>query len=156
MAQEVQKAQFSIFNASSYHVGIVVAQFNRDITEGLLDSALQMLAKYDVPKEHILTFRVAGSIEIPSILKNLAESQKYQCLVALGVVIRGETPHFDYVCKIVSEGILRVMLDYGISVGFGILTTNDHEQAAKRLHVGGEAAEAALQNSKLIKEMVLT
>src|SRR3989344_6822500 len=137
--QEVKKANFEKFDASGYKVGIVVAQFNRDVTEELLKSALDMLESYRVGKKNIKVLSVAGSIEIPVVLKHLAASKNYDCLLAIGAIIRGETPHFDYVAKIVSEGITRVMLDYGIPIGFAVLTTENHEQASSRGSVGGEA-----------------
>lgn len=151
--QKVKKGKFKIFDASGYQVGIVVAQFNHNITEQMLKQAVKKLKKYGVNQENISIHRVAGSVEIPLILKKLATSQKYDCLVALGAVIRGETAHFEYVAKIVSEGVLRVMLDYQVSIGFGILTTENHEQAQARIHVGAEAAEAALQSAKIINSM---
>ena len=158
MAQEVQKGKFEAFDASGYRVGIVVAQFNRDITDGLLKSAFEMAEKYGLKQEDISVFQVAGSVEIPVVLRALSVTykymaeKKYDALVALGCVIRGETNHYDYVCKIVSEGVLRVMIDYGISVGFGVLMCETKEQALSRFHVGGEAMQAALQTLKVLKE----
>lgn len=154
--QRVHKEQFEIFNASNYKVGIVVARFNSDVTEALLESVKQRLSKYQIPPENTFVYCVAGSVEIPLILKKLAESKKFDCLIAIGAVIRGETLHFNYVAKILSEGVLRITLDFGIPIGFGVLTTNNHEQALARLHVGGEAAEAALQSAKIIKGITLT
>lgn len=149
--QKVQKANFKKFNAGQYKVGLVVAQFNRSITEGLEVKAKEMLNSYFVPEANVQVYRVAGSVEIPVVLNSLAKSNKFDCLVALGAVIKGETPHFDYVSKIVSEGVLRVMLDYNLPVGFGVLTTNNYEQAQARLNVGGEAVEAALQTAQILK-----
>ena len=149
--QKAQKGKLEIFDASQYRLGIVVTQFNYDITEKLLKSALVSAQKYHVPQANISIFRVAGSIEIPLFLKKLGESKKYDCLVALGAIIRGETAHFDYVAKIVSEGVLRIMLDLGIPVGFGILTCDNLKQAEIRVDSGARAIEAALQNAKLMK-----
>ena len=151
MAQEVQKGEFEIFDASAYRVGIVSAQFNRDVTDGLLTSALETAEKYGISREKIRVFRVPGSVEIPVILKGLAESKNYDALVALGAVVRGETDHYDYVAKIVSEGVLRVMLDSGIPVGFGVLTCNMKEQALTRAHSGGEAMAAALHSLRILR-----
>lgn len=139
------------FDAAKYRVGIVVAQFNSGITAQLLDSAQKMLAAYGVLEKNITVASVAGSIEIPVVLQAMAKTKKYTCLVVLGAVIRGETTHYDYVCKIVSEGTLRVMLDYTIPVGFGILTIENNEQAQARVASGGGAVEAALQAAKTIK-----
>ncbi|HLD61089.1 MAG TPA: 6,7-dimethyl-8-ribityllumazine synthase [Patescibacteria group bacterium] len=148
---EAIRGKFEIFDASAYRVGIVVAQFNADITEELLKSAQEMLATYRVQEKNVTIARVAGCVEIPVVLKAMAESKKFDCLVALGTVVRGDTPHFDYVCKIVSEGVLRVMMDYGMPVGFGVLTLENMEQAKARFGVGGGAVEAAVQTVKEIK-----
>ncbi|MDP3725309.1 MAG: 6,7-dimethyl-8-ribityllumazine synthase [Nanoarchaeota archaeon] len=160
MAQEVQKGQFEIFDASAYRVGIVVAQFNQDITDGLLESALETAEKYGLKREDVSVFRVAGSVEIPVVLRALAEKkpvvsavEPYDALLALGAVIRGETDHYDYVAKIVSEGVLRVMMDYGIPVGFGVLTCDTKEQAMARAHSGGEALEAALHSLRTLRSL---
>ena len=102
-----------------------------------------------MPEKNIRVVRVAGSVEIPFALHKMAQSNKYNFLVALGCVIKGETPHFDYVSKMAQEGVLEVMLEDSIPVGFGVLTVNDKKQAKERTHVGGEAALAALELSLL-------
>ncbi|MBI4239417.1 6,7-dimethyl-8-ribityllumazine synthase [Candidatus Uhrbacteria bacterium] len=152
--QEAKKGEFEIFDARSFHVGIVVAQFNWDVCEKLLVNAQQMASVYTIPSEHIDVVTVAGSIEIPLALQFLAETEKYDVLLALGCVMRGETPHFDYVCKIASEGILRVSLDFSIPVGFGILTCNNFEQAHARLDAGGAALRAALHSKKFMQAFI--
>ncbi len=149
MTQTIPKKEFERFDASSYRIGIVVGMFNDEITNQLLESAKEMCATYSIPKENISIYHVAGCVEIPVILKALA-LKKYDCLVALGAIIRGDTPHFDYVAKIVSEGVLRVMMDYTIPIGFGILTCENIEQARIRIHTGGGAAEATLQSAKIL------
>ncbi len=154
MAQKVHKGEFEIFDASEYRVGIVAAQFNRDVTDGLLEAALGVAEQYGITREKVGVFRVPGSVEIPVVLRGLAESGKYDALVALGAVIRGETDHYDYVAKIVSEGVLRVMLDHGIPVGFGVLTCNTKEQALARAHSGGEAVVAALHSLRILRGLV--
>lgn len=148
--QKSKTANFKKFNAGGYSVGIVVAEFNKDITEALLESALQTLHKYGVRDSKIKICRVAGSIEIPVILQSLAMQKKFDCLIAIGTIIRGETPHFDYVAKIVSEGVLRIMLDFNIPIGFGVLTLDSKTQANERINSGGGAAEAALQSARLL------
>lgn len=149
--QKSKRANFKKFDAGAYRVGIVVAQFNSDITEALLVSALKKFDEYGVAKKAVKVCRVAGSVEMPLALQALAKQNKFDCLVAIGAIIRGETPHFDYVAKIVSEGILRVMLDFNIPIGFGVLTLNSYDEARDRINVGMEAAEAAIQSAKLIK-----
>jgi 6,7-dimethyl-8-ribityllumazine synthase len=153
MSQNLPKAEFKVFNAESYKVGIVVAVFNPDIGESILASALEKCRLYSIPESNITVHKVAGSVEIPVVLQALAETKSYDCLVALGTIIRGETPHFDYVAKIVSEGVLRVMLDYHIPIGFGVLTCENKDQALARVLSGGGALETALQTRKQISEI---
>lgn len=146
--QNVKQGTFEPFEASAWRVAVVVAQFNRAITDALLESALATAKKYGLSDVEV--YKVAGCVEIPAVLAVLKETKKYACLVALGAIIQGETPHFDYVAKIVSEGVLETMKD-GLPVGFGVLTCNNVEQATARVHVGGEAMEAALQSARVIE-----
>ena len=141
------------FNADSYRVGIVAARFNADITEALVRESLRTCRAYRVKKSDITLWRVPGSVEIPVILQALAKTKNYDCLVALGAIIQGATPHFDYVAKLVAEGVLRVMLDFDIPIGFGILTLDTKNQAKTRLRIGSDAAAAALNGARLIKEI---
>jgi 6,7-dimethyl-8-ribityllumazine synthase len=136
-----------VFDASEWRIGIVVAKFNSGITERLLSSALSRAEDYKIAKVDVL--HVAGSIEIPLVLDHLARSGNYQALLAIGCVIRGETPHFDYVCKFVNEGILRVQLDRSMPIGFGVLTCNNMAQAEARAGLGGEHLDAVLQQARL-------
>ena len=133
MTQDAHKGIFESFDAGDYRIGIVAALFNAEISNQLSDSALAKCEAYRISQSNITVHRVAGAIEIPVVLKALAETKKYDCLVALGSIIRGETPHFDYVAKIVSEGTLKIMMDYGIPVGFGVLTCENEAQALARL-----------------------
>jgi 6,7-dimethyl-8-ribityllumazine synthase len=151
MVQNAQQADFSPFDAHDWRIGIVVAQFNRHITDRQYQSALEMAEKYHIPSENITTIKVAGAIEIPLALQKLAASSQYTALLALGCIIQGETPHFDYVAKFVTEGILRVQLDHSISIGFGILTCNNEQQAIGRTQLAGDHLEAALQQAKALK-----
>ncbi len=146
-------AGFELFDASMLRVGVAASTFNNEITDGLLASCVETLIRYHVPKDSIDIVRVAGSVELPVALQAMAANAKYECLVAIGAVIRGETPHFDFVAKIASEGILRVMLDHTIPIGFGVITTENIHQAGARLHVGGEAAQAALHAYKSIHHL---
>lgn len=142
------------FNAAKYRVGIVAARFNNDITDELLSSALETAKKFQISAKNITVHRVAGSVEIPVILKALAETGKYDALLALGAIIRGETDHYDYVAKIVTEGVLEVMIDdEPMPVGYGVLTCENREQALARVHSGGEALAAALHCAKIIREI---
>ena len=133
-------------DGSKLKAGIVVARFNSEITDKLLKNALQVLKKCKVRPGNIRVVSVAGSVEVPFALHKLAKLKKYNFLVALGCIIHGDTPHFDYVCKMAQEGVLEVMLeDEGMPIGFGILTVNNIKQAKARMRVGGEAALAALE-----------
>lgn len=126
-------------------VAIVVARFNHEITESLLESAMSKLYGCKVEEKDISVIHVPGCAEIPYTLQKMALTKKYDCLVALGCIIKGETPHFDYVCKMVQEGVLRVSLDHSKPVGFGIITANNPAQADARKHFGADAAAAALE-----------
>lgn len=151
MTQNAKQAEFKPFDASDWKIGIVVAQFNSNITGEQHKSAIEMAATYKIQPENITTIRVAGAIEIPLALQKLAASGKYDALLALGCIIQGETPHFDYVAKYVTEGILRVSLDHSASIGFGILTCHNEKQARERTHLAGEHLEAALQQKKSLQ-----
>lgn len=153
LMQRTNKGSLEVFDASSYRVGVVVSEFNADITKRLLQNCLAGLKKYGVEDKNIKIVRVAGAVEIPLILQALAQRKKYDCLVALGAVIRGDTPHFEYVCKIVAEGVLRVSLDHSVPVGFGVLTCNTKKQALARLKSAYGWAQAALHSAHIIKSL---
>ena len=142
---KIEREKVKFFDASRLKVGIVVSRFNNEITDRLLESALATLKDYSVKDKNIHVVSVAGSVETPFALQKLAKSKKYHCLVALGAVIKGETDHYTYVCKMAQEGVLRVMLDYSIPIGFGILMTETPEQAKARAGSGGSAVSAVLE-----------
>ena len=152
MAEYTHSTSWTPFDASTYRVGIVTGQFNTEACESLVASAQEKLAQYHVPDDSIDVFRVSGSAELPTVLKHLATTKKYDALVAIGVIIRGATVHFDYVAKLATEGTLKVQMDYGIPIGFGVLMLEKHDQLPDRIRVGGDAVEAALQSAKIIKE----
>ena len=153
MSQESTNIVFEKFDASEWKVGFVVAGFNKDINDLLLDTAQKCLADYKIPAENVTINYVAGAVEIPLILKKMAESWKYRALVCIGTIIRGDTAHFDYVAKAVTEGMMRVQLDHSIPVGFGVLTLENKSQAEVRIPVGYSATEAALQSAKIIEKI---
>ena len=152
--QKAERADFAPFDAHNWRIALVVAQFNKQITGQLQASAIKRAADYNVPTKNIEVFPVAGAVEIPLVLQKLAASKKYDALLAVGCVINGETPHFDYVCKFVTEGVLRVQLDWKTPIGFGVLTCNNEAQAQARAHLGGEHLDAALQQAKLLRSIV--
>ncbi len=150
--QHAATAHFKPFNAASYRVAIVVAEFNRDITSALLKSALAKAKQYKMKSDQVQVYRVAGCVEIPVALTALADSGKFDCLVALGAIIQGETDHYKYVADIVTRGVCETM-EEGLPVGFGILTVATTAQAKARFSSGGQAMEAALQTAKTIKKI---
>lgn len=150
MRTSVRK-EFETFDASNKRVGIVVAQFNADITGKLLESALKRTEDYQIKEANVDVIAVAGAIEIPLALQRLAMAQDYYALVAIGCIIKGDTPHFDYVCKFVTEGILRVQLDRDLPIAFGILTCNNYQEAEDRANLGGEHLDAVLQQAHALE-----
>jgi 6,7-dimethyl-8-ribityllumazine synthase len=151
--KNANKGALEVFDAAKYRVAIVVAEFNAHITAELLQSAFLEAKKYNIAPENVAVYHVSGSVEIPVILRALAETKKFDALVALGAIIRGETDHYEYVASIVSEGVLAAMMQYGVPVGFGVLTCNNEAQAKARVDSGGGAVAAALQNAKIIRDM---
>ena len=119
-------------DAQGLKIGIVVSRYNHFITEKLLDGALDGFKSHGGDDDKITIVRVPGAFEIPLIADKLAASGQYDALVCLGAVIRGDTPHFDYVCDAVTRGIGAAVQAHKIPIGFGVLTTNDVQQAMER------------------------
>jgi len=137
---------------------IVVARFNSFISEKLLDGALDSLTRSGAVEADIDVARVPGAMEIPLIAKKMAESQKYDAVICLGVVIRGATPHFDVVVSEVSKGSAQVSLETGVPVHFGDMTTETIEQAVERAgtkagNKGSEVAVAAIEMANLLANL---
>lgn len=137
-------------------VGIVAARFNEFITSKLLSGALDGLKRHDVSEESIDVAWVPGAFEIPLIAAKMAKSGKYDAVICLGAVIRGSTSHYDYVCNEVSKGIAQAALATGIPVMFGVLTTENIEQAIERAgskagNKGFDCAEGAIEMVNLIR-----
>ena len=127
-------------------IAIAVSQFNESITGRLLDGAMNALRERRVREDDIRVCRVPGAFELPTACKWLAESREYDAVLALGAIIRGETPHFDHICAAVARGIVEVSLQTGVPVIFGVLTCDTQEQAAARTggRGGNKGVEAAL------------
>lgn len=139
-------------------IGIVAARFNEFITSRLLDGALDGLRRHEVSENQIDTAWVPGAFEIPLIASKMANSGKYDAVICLGAVIRGSTTHYDYVCSEVSKGISHISLNSGIPVMFGVLTTENIEQAIERAgskagNKGFDCAVGAIEMVNLIREM---
>ena len=139
-------------------VGIVAARFNEFITSKLLGGALDALKRHDVEEENIEIAWVPGAFEIPLIASKMAKSKKYDAIICLGAVIRGNTTHYDYVCSEVSKGIAHVSLNSDIPVMFGVVTTENIEQAIERAgtkagNKGFDCAVGAIEMVNLIREI---
>lgn len=137
------------------NIAVIVSRFNSEITEKLLAGALTRAEELGI--KNIKVFHVPGAVEIPLIAQKCAISEQYDSIITLGAVIRGETSHYDYVCEQVSQGCQQVMMDFSIPVIFGILTTEDEQQAQERVggkhgHKGREAMDAAVEMVKLIQD----
>lgn len=133
-------------DAKGLKVAIVVSRFNSFICERLLEGATDALLRHNADDGDIDVVRVPGAFEIPLVAKKLATSGRYDGVICLGAVIRGATPHFDYVCAEVSKGVASVSLDTDIPIAFGVITTDTIEQAIERAgsKAGNKGAEAAM------------
>lgn len=140
------------------HFGVVVGRFNELISRQLLDGALDNLRRHDVNEADVDVAWVPGAFEIPPVAQRMAASGRYDAVVCLGAVIRGGTPHFEYVAAEVAKGIAKVGLDSGVPVVFGVLTTDTVEQAIERAgtkagNKGWAAATTALEMANLVKAL---
>ncbi|MEO7144114.1 MAG: 6,7-dimethyl-8-ribityllumazine synthase [Bryobacteraceae bacterium] len=145
-------------DARGLKVAVVVGRFNGFITERLLAGALDALARTGANGDDIEIVCVPGSWELPLVVKTLAEGKRHDAIVALGAVIRGDTPHFDYVAGEAARGLARVPLETGVPVAFGVLTTNTIEQAidragAKSGNKGFDAAMTAIEMANLLRRL---
>ena len=138
--------------------GIVVSRFNEFITKKLLDGAQDALLRHGVSEGDIDIAWVPGAFEIPLVAKNLAQSQRYDAVICLGAVVRGTTPHFEYIAAEVTKGIAKVGLDTGLPVSYGIITADNLEQSIERAgtkagNKGFDAAVDAIEMANLLKEI---
>jgi len=146
---------------TDFQIGIVVSVFNEVVTNRLLVAAEATLGQLGVPQDHIQVIRVPGAFEIPLIAKTLAQSRRFDAIICLGAVIRGETPHFDYICAETSRGIGCASLETGIPVIFGVLTTDTVDQAMARSgpperNKGADAARTAIEMASIMKRLSKT
>jgi len=144
----------NIPEAGNIKIGIVVADWNRDITHALLDGALKTLKKLGLKEQNLIISHVPGTFELTFGARLIAESTESDAVICLGCVIRGETPHFTYICQGVTQGITQLNLDYDIPFIFGVLTTETHQQAVDRSggkygNKGDEAAVTAIKMAAL-------
>jgi 6,7-dimethyl-8-ribityllumazine synthase len=134
-------------------VAVVVAKFNGEITTKLLESALAEFDEIGVPRSQLTIVPVPGAFELPIAAMALAKTRRYLCVVALGCVIRGETPHFDFVASEAASGLQLAGLETGIPISFGVLTCDTKEQAEARVDKGAEAVRTALEMADLFSQL---
>ncbi len=146
------------FNAEGLKFGIVVSRFNHFIADKLLSGAMDAIYRHGGGEDDISVFRVPGSFEIPAVANKLVESGKFDAIICLGVLIRGDTPHFDYIAAEVSKGIANISINAGIPVLFGVVTADSIEQAIERAgtkqgNKGFDAAMAAIEMANLYRSL---
>lgn len=145
-------------SADGLRVALLVSRFNSFITDRLLEGATDQLVRSGADEADITVVRVPGAFEMPGVLRRLADSGSYDVVVCLGAVIRGSTPHFDYVSNEVTKGVAHVVSEGKVAVGFGVLTTDSIEQAVERAgskagNKGAEAAIAAVELANVYKQL---
>jgi len=145
-------------DASKLKVVVIVSRFNELVSQGLLDGALDCLKRHGVKEAALQVIKAPGAFEIPFIAKKVAASKKYDAVICLGAVIRGATPHFEYIASEAAKGVAKVALDTGVPIVFGILTTDTLEQALERAgakpgNKGFAAALSAIELANLVEEI---
>ena len=146
------------YSANTARFAIVVARFNEFIVDGLQQGALETLTRHGVPLSNLSIFKVPGAFELPLVARRVARQREYDAIISLGAVIRGATPHFDYVASQCASGLARISLDEDIPVIFGVLTTNTIEEAIERAgsksgNKGSDAAMTALEMVSLLRTL---
>jgi 6,7-dimethyl-8-ribityllumazine synthase len=148
----------AVYTADNLSIGVLVSEWNEEITGALRDGSIETLVNYGVKRNHISVYEVPGSFELPLAAQLLCESGAVDAVICIGCIIQGETRHFEFICQTVAQGISRVGLDHNIPVIFGVLTTNTYEQAMERAggrhgNKGVEAAVAALKMLDLVRKI---
>jgi len=156
--KEMPKTTEGRLDARDYRFAVVVSRFNDFVSSRLVDGAMDALIRHGAEEDQVHLVRVPGAFEIPLVAKKLAQTGEYDAVICLGAVIRGATPHFEYVAAEVSKGIANVALETGVPVTFGVLTTDTLEQAVERAgsksgNKGFEAAMAAIEMVNLFKAL---
>jgi len=144
--------------ADGLSFGLVVSRFNEFVTSRLLAGAMEVLTKAGVDEDDILVVRVPGAFELPLVVRRLAKSGKFDAIICLGAVIRGETPHFEFISAESSRGIAQASIDFGLPVIFGVLTTDTPQQALERAgelerNRGADAARTAVEMANLLRQL---
>ncbi len=144
--------------ADNLKIAIVAARFNDFIVDRLISGAIDFFVRHNGSKDNIVIVRTPGAFELPLVCQKVAESKQYDGILALGAVIRGSTPHFDFVANEATKGLAHVSLATGVPVGFGLLTTDTIEQAIERAgtkagNKGAEAAQALLESMRVLEQL---
>lgn len=154
MADAAHAGALEVFDASHYKIGVVVGLFNSHITGPMKEQVIDTLTgDYAMPMENITVAEVAGAADMPAVIETLARSADIDCLVVLAAIVRGDTAHFDYVAKIVTDGVKDVQIKHAKPVAFGALTVDKEEQAIARIDHARSYAAAALHAARVIKEL---
>ena len=145
-------------SAAGFRIGIVAAKFNKEVTSKLLNACVDTLTASGVRKENVHVMRVPGAFEIPLVARTMAKSGRFNAVICLGAVIRGDTPHFEYISAEVSRGIGQAALDTDVPIIFGVLTTETVAQAVeradtKKFNRGGEAAKSAIEMVMVMRQV---
>ncbi len=157
MQEEINTIE-GYLQAQGLKFALVATRFNDFVVDKMVNGALDYLVRHGAAKEDLTLIKVPGSFELPVVVKKLAQKIEYDGIISLGAIIRGSTPHFEYVASEVSKGLAQVSLDYSVPVGFGILTTDTLEQAVERAgskagNKGVEAAAAVLETSQVLNKL---
>ena len=152
------KALEGMYNAQGMRFGVVVSRFNEFLTSKLLGGALDCLHRHGADEDDITVAWVPGAYELPLVAKKMAESKKYDAIIAIGVVIRGATSHYDYVCNEAAKGIAQASMSTGVPVSFSLVTTENIEQAIERAgtkagNKGADGALTAIEMANLLKQL---
>lgn len=144
--------------AVGFRFGIVAAKFNAQVTSRLLHACEETLTAHGVPQENVMVVRVPGAFEIPLVARAMAKSGRFDAVICLGAVIRGDTPHFEYICAEVSRGVGQAAVDTDVPIIFGVLTTETVAQAVeradtKKFNRGGEAAKSAIEMVRVMRKI---
>ena len=134
-------------------VGIVISKFNAEITNALLERALAELDEIGVPRDAVMVMPVPGAFELPVAAMALAKTRRYSAIVALGCVIRGETPHFDYIASEAASGLQLAAIETGVPVSFGVLTVENRRQAEERIDRAADAVRSALEMADVFSQL---
>ena len=146
------------FEVNTSRIAVIVARWNSEVTDGLLEGAISAIGRHGISGEAVEVYRVPGAFELPLASQRAARTGRFDAVISLGCVIRGDTPHFDYVCSETTRGIGEVSLNYNLPVAFGLLTTDDLQQSIERSsnnaeNKGEEAALTVLEMITLFNQM---